>query len=100
MPFIQSKEGCLKTKSLPACNANVHVRHYLATRAYYQVTCDRYCIPGERLLNVCAHRKAVDRLLAKDEAAVVSSNSDTKMARTLPTYNYSLEMLFPASKKA
>ena len=65
-----------------------------------QVTCDRYCIPDERLLNVCAHCKAADRLLAKDEAAVASCNSDTKMVCTLPTYNYSLEMLSPASQKA
>lgn len=59
---------------------------------------DQRSIPGEQLFNVCAHCRNVDRLLAKDVAA--ASSSDTKIARTLPTSNYPLEMLSPASQKA
>ena len=66
----------------------------------WHIPTNQRSIPGERLFNVCAHCKAVDRLLAKDAAAAASSSSDTKMARTLPTSNYPLEMLFPASQKA
>lgn len=66
----------------------------------WHVPTDQRSIPGERLFNVCAHCKHVDRLLAKDAAAAAASSSNTKIARTLPTSNYPLEMLSPASQKA
>ena len=61
---------------------------------------DQRSSPGERLFSVCAHCKNVDRLLAKDAAAAAASSSVTRRARTLPTSNYPLEMLSPASQKA
>ena len=66
----------------------------------WHIATDQRCISGERLFNVCAHCKAVDRLLANDAAAAATSSSDTKMAPTLPIFNYPLEMLSPASQKA
>ena len=66
----------------------------------WHVPTDQRSIPGERLFNVCAHCKSVDRLLAKDAAAAAACTSDTRIARTLPTSNYPIEMLSPASQKA
>ena len=66
----------------------------------WHIPTDQRSILGERLFNVCAHYKNVDRLLAKDAAAAATSSLDTKIARTLPTSNYPLEMLSPASQKA
>ena len=66
----------------------------------WHIPTDQRSIVGEQLFNVCAHCKNVDWLLAKDTVAGAASSSDTKIAHTLPTSNYPLEILSPASQKA
>ena len=66
----------------------------------WHIPMDQRSIPGERLFNVCVHCKNVDRLLAKDAVAAAASTSDTRLSRTLPTSNYPLQMLSPASQIA